>query len=281
MHPCGALTYTNLMFFSGIKGFNWPVSATMYEYNKTFTEDIRTADLSYEEYRPVEDHRANVAKLEDTFQFPALGSSKVSMEAGRSCKSRYCKMFSTASGCPFGNNCTYNHDEQSINRETTTIVLGRASAVGHRNGGVTGNQGPVPLPARPMVLSSPLPPPLSSLTIARATFNTNLKPPNWRTRICSQWEQAGYCPFGSKCNFAHGEAELQRYGGGPLNREANLNNQGLVFLKNVAASVVGPSVSSVACAGGSEKLPIAEEKSFQKWPKKINRIYGDWIDDIE
>jgi hypothetical protein len=32
------------------------------------------------------------------------------------------------------------------------------------------------------------------------------KPSNWKTRICNKWEMTGYCPFGSKCHFAHGAA---------------------------------------------------------------------------
>ena len=34
----------------------------------------------------------------------------------------------------------------------------------------------------------------------------NAKPSNWKTRICNKWELTGYCPFGSKCHFAHGVA---------------------------------------------------------------------------
>ncbi|GJR84897.1 zinc finger CCCH domain-containing protein 56 [Tanacetum coccineum] len=43
-----------------------------------------------------------------------------------------------------------------------------------------------------------------------AGSNSLLKPSNWKTRICNKWEQTGYCPFGSKCHFAHGDAGLMR-----------------------------------------------------------------------
>ncbi|KAK8952750.1 Zinc finger CCCH domain-containing protein 56 [Platanthera guangdongensis] len=29
---------------------------------------------------------------------------------------------------------------------------------------------------------------------------------NWKTRICNKWEMTGYCPFDTKCHFAHGAA---------------------------------------------------------------------------
>ncbi|EYU32122.1 hypothetical protein MIMGU_mgv1a012273mg [Erythranthe guttata] len=35
-----------------------------------------------------------------------------------------------------------------------------------------------------------------------------LKPSNWKTRICNKWELTGYCPFGTKCHFAHGAAGI-------------------------------------------------------------------------
>ncbi|MBA0621497.1 hypothetical protein Godav_007111 [Gossypium davidsonii] len=49
---------------------------------------------------------------------------------------------------------------------------------------------------------------------------SNVKPSNWKTRICNKWELTGYCPFGNKCHFAHGVAELHRHGGALGDTEA-------------------------------------------------------------
>ena len=65
--------------------------------------------------------------------------------------------------------------------------------------------------------------------------------------------------------------ELRRFGGALVNPR----NQGL----NVPNTVAAPS-SSVAVAGGAAQLQGAEKRS-RLMTKKINRIYGDWIDDSE
>uniref|UniRef100_A0A7N2RE89 C3H1-type domain-containing protein n=1 Tax=Quercus lobata TaxID=97700 RepID=A0A7N2RE89_QUELO len=66
-----------------------------------------------------------------------------------------------------------NAHRQSKNRESVTISLGLGA---HGGAAATPVSGP------------------------------NAKPSNWKTRICHKWELTGYCPFGSKCHFAHGVA---------------------------------------------------------------------------
>lgn len=44
---------------------------------------------------------------------------------------------------------------------------------------------------------------------------------NYKTRLCSRWEKGELCIYGDKCHFAHGQAELRAYSGGP-----NYNNTG-------------------------------------------------------
>eukprot|EP00494_Astrolonche_serrata_P004276 UN04288 len=80
------------------------------------------------------------------------------------------------------------HDEQSKARESVAISLSPSVGGGSYN----------------------------SAAAAAASPNgpTILKPSNWKTRICNKWEMTGYCPFGSKYHFAHGAAELHKYGGG-------------------------------------------------------------------
>lgn len=80
-------------------------------------------------------------------------------------KGRHCKKFYSGEGCPYGESCTFLHDEASRNRESFAVSLG------HRGGG--------------------------NVIAAAAS-------PNWKTRMCNKWEMSGYCPFGTNCRFAHG-----------------------------------------------------------------------------
>lgn len=81
-------------------------------------------------------------------------------------------------------------------------------------------------------------------------------------------------------------AELQHFGGGLVNPEANTNKQGpmyphvIVGAGSSAARVVAAPGSSVAHAGGSEQ-PSGAAKRPWKGPNKISLIYGDWIEDLE
>ncbi|GFP91516.1 zinc finger CCCH domain-containing protein 12 [Phtheirospermum japonicum] len=107
----------------------------------------------------------------EQFQIPILG---VSDEAQRSYKGRHCKKFYTEEGCPYGESCTFMHDEQSRARESVVISLGPGGYGGNNSG----------------------------------NGSAVLKSSNWKTRICNKWEITGYCPFGSKCHFAHGAAGI-------------------------------------------------------------------------
>ncbi|KAF7809490.1 Zinc finger CCCH domain-containing protein 56 [Senna tora] len=211
----------------------------------------------------------------EEFQIPSVVSSGFEGEMQRSYKGRHCKKFYTEEGCPYGDNCTFLHDEQSKNRESVAISLGPGY-----NGGGGG-----------------------AAAAAAGGNGTNSKPSNWKTRICNKWEMTGYCPFGNKCHFAHGSAELHRYGGGLVDGEnrdtasaaggAPDTKQGVVALKSGADTVVVASVTPVAHSDvyhmgvPSQRPSIVMQRpgqrAHQKWkgPDKISRIYGDWIDDIE
>ncbi|KAI3692003.1 hypothetical protein L6452_31808 [Arctium lappa] len=215
----------------------------------------------------------------EEFQIQSLGSSRFMIEMQRSSKSRHCKKFSSQEGCPLGHKCPYLHDDEIKGRERIAIILGPGSSIGYRNGGATGNRSgaaaaPPLAPAAAPPLAPAAAPPLAPL-LAPAASNSTVKPLSWKTKICNKWEQTNSCPFGSKCIFAHGEAELRRYGGGLLvDNEANPNKQ---------VNVVASTHSSVACGGGSGLLPATAEGPIRKWkgPNKISRVYGDWIEDID
>ncbi|KAK4783108.1 hypothetical protein SAY86_007482 [Trapa natans] len=213
----------------------------------------------------------------EEFQIPSIGSSGFTGESQRSYKGRHCKKFYTEEGCPYGDSCTFLHDEQSKNRESVAISLGPGgySGGGGDGGGTTlngGNEGGAVL---------------------------NLKPSNWKTRICNKWELTGYCPFGSKCHFAHGNAELHKYGGGLVDSESRDSSsvppnekQGAGVTAKAPLDIVFTTVNSVPHSdvyymGVTSQRPASTvqrtgQRALQKWkgPNKISRIYGDWIDDV-
>ncbi|KAA8525866.1 hypothetical protein F0562_007721 [Nyssa sinensis] len=212
-----------------------------------------------------EEEQAVSSEPREEFQIPSLSSAGFDGETPRSYKGRHCKKFYTDEGCPYGDNCTFLHDEHSKSRESVAISLGPGM-----NGGCGGGGN-----------------------------GSNLKPSNWKTRICNKWEQTGSCPFGNKCHFAHGIGELHRYGGELVEPEAKDSfsgpldpKQGAVPSKTSADTIVA-SVNSVPHSDGyhvgvpsqrlSNVIQRTGQRPHQKWkgPDKISRIYGDWIDDIE
>ncbi|KVH91710.1 zinc finger CCCH domain-containing protein 12-like [Cynara cardunculus var. scolymus] len=212
----------------------------------------------------------------EEFEIPSLGSPRFIIEKLRSSRVRHCRKFSSEEGCPFGDKCTYLHDDKMKGRERTAILLGPGSSVGYGNGGATGSGSGTAAapPLAPPPLALPLAAAPAAAPLVSAASNSTVKP-SWKTKICYKWERTGNCPYGSKCIFAHGAAELHRYGGGLLvDDEANPNQQ---------VNVVAATRSSVAHVGGSGLPPATSERPVRKWkgPDKISRIYGDWIDDLE
>ncbi|XP_014517014.1 zinc finger CCCH domain-containing protein 12 isoform X2 [Vigna radiata var. radiata] len=160
-------------------------------------EELRRPPPNWQEIVAAhEEEKAVMAEPREEFQIPTVGSSTFAGDTmQRSYKGRHCKKFYTEEGCPYGDSCTFLHDEQSKNRESVAISLGPggyagggggSSGGGSGGGGVSGNGG-------------------GGSSGANAAGNgANSKPSNWKTRICNKWEMTGYCPFGNKCHFAHG-----------------------------------------------------------------------------
>ncbi|KAL8196338.1 hypothetical protein R6Q57_025338 [Mikania cordata] len=243
------------------------------------------SNLTYEGHKAV---------LSESFQVPAFGSSSLPvLENDISYKLQHCKRYYSESGCPFGDNCIYIHDDDANTWESSTIIMGPGFGDGYSTGEASGNGGQpagsvplAPLQARPLsaaaIETTMLP--LAPVLVAQTVSYSTTKLLNWKTRICSRWERSGYCQYGSKCFFAHGDEELQQYRNGNVDKGANPNNQQLM-VPNLAATygsattahVVTASGSSVTHAGGSRKMSEAHPEV--EIPKKINWIYGDWIDD--
>ncbi|XP_074275367.1 zinc finger CCCH domain-containing protein 56 [Silene latifolia] len=184
-------------------------------------------------------------------QIPTISTTDSRSESQRAYKGRHCKKFYTEEGCPYGDNCTFLHDEQSRSRESVAI----------------------------------------SVTPVLAATPSTLKPSNWKTRICNKWETTGSCPFGPKCHFAHGWAELHNFTGGAEGdgRESSMASETKpsgMATKTDATSAVSEfhhAGGGIASQRPSIVIKVVGQRPLPKWkgPDKISRIYGDWIDDIE
>ncbi|KAJ3688416.1 hypothetical protein LUZ61_017580 [Rhynchospora tenuis] len=247
-------------------------------------EELRKPPPNWQEILAAAQLEQNQRQDEGSFEapreehsIPILTSSNVGGEGQRNYKGRHCKKFYTEEGCPYGESCTFLHDEQSKARESVAISL--SPTVG---GGAAAAA--------------------AGFGTAQGAAVAGQKPSNWKTRICNKWEMTGYCPFGSKCHFAHGSAELHKYGGGLVDTDGkevttpDSKQAGVVSLKSltenpVASSASAPHVDVYHAGVPSQRLqpivsqrPVAQaQRPIQKWrgPDKISRIYGDWIDETD
>ncbi|XP_034903343.1 zinc finger CCCH domain-containing protein 39 isoform X2 [Populus alba] len=185
-------------------------------------------------------------------------------------KMKLCKKFYNGEECPYGDRCNFLHEDPANFREdmgrfreSSAISIGTTDHLMGQGSGVL-NAAEVNRPANTAVSDAP---------------RSNLiKPVYWKTKLCTKWEMTGQCPFGEKCHFAHGLAELQVPGG---RTEVEAGNAGSAVTK--APTPVLPNNMSPSMTVNVPSL--VEEKGTKcllKWKgqKKINRIYADWLDDL-
>ncbi|KAK4418633.1 Zinc finger CCCH domain-containing protein 56 [Sesamum alatum] len=175
--------------------------------------------------------------------------------------SQQCMKLCGEEGCPYGENCNLIHHEDSKDREHVAICLLPGTGGSYR-----GSQ-------------------------SKSTLNSA----NWKTRLCNKWESTGYCPFRSRCHFAHGVAELRRYGGELLIPEAKdsfaCGTMGGAVPARASAGAMNAPTSSVPhsyrVGAPPRRLSIMMkrpgETPTRRWkgPGKISKVYGDWVDDLE
>ncbi|CAM6113687.1 unnamed protein product [Calypogeia fissa] len=222
---------------------------------------------------------------------PSPSPSQGGVDMQRFHKTRPCKKYFSEMGCPYGDRCNFLHDEPSPQMASKS---GRESVVVTvvANGGGSGS-GPAPSP--------------SAGGVAGAGGTLNQRPPNWKTRLCNKWETTGNCPFGEKCHFAHGTAELQRYGGGPVDPSSleagALSQMDSRFGIHSSGNSFGdgddsgpsypdsyPQAGMMRQASGQslQQTPRSnsgmgsKSSSIWKGPTSgISTIYGDWLDENE
>ncbi|KAL8142680.1 hypothetical protein V2J09_015712 [Rumex salicifolius] len=261
-------------------------------------EELRRPPPNWQDIVAAHDEERGVpVEQREEHQIPTVTSTEPRGETQRSYKGRHCKKFYTEEGCPYGYNCTFLHDEQSRSRESVAISVspsvggggGGYAGAGVVLGGGGGGGGDGGGSSSGVVV------------VGGGGGGANEKPSNWKTRICNKWETTGNCPFGSKCHFAHGLAELHKYGGGLMETESRDSSapmeskQGIIVAaKNdtVAASNLSTprmDFHHAGPAGFPSQRPynvmqqVGGQRSSQRWkgPDRISKIYGDWIDDIE
>ncbi|XVF34706.1 hypothetical protein REPUB_Repub18cG0082100 [Reevesia pubescens] len=190
---------------------------------------------------------------------------------------KLCKKFYNGEECPYGDRCNFLHEDPSKFRDD----MGRfreSSAIS------IGTTGP---PAGLGTVSDQSEGNRAVNSTASDAFRGNMKPVcpvYWKTKLCTKWETTGHCPFGEKCHFAHGQTELQgmngRVDGDFGNTGSGLTRIGSISTKihNLPANDPPPVTASVPSLNEEAQA----KKCLFKWkgPRKINRIYGDWLDDL-
>lgn len=181
---------------------------------------------------------------------------------------KLCKKFYNGEECPYGDRCNFLHedpakfrDDSGRFRETSAICIG---TTGMPTGQGTGS---------------------SQSDVSRpntgADSRVTSKPVYWKTKLCTKWEITGQCPFGEKCHFAHGLADLQS----PSGRfEGDAVQTALVVATKPQPQLLhindGPPL--MAAKGPTSTEEAQSKKCLLRWKghKKINQIYGDWLDDL-
>jgi hypothetical protein len=86
--------------------------------------------------------------------------------------------------CKFGDQCNFAHGESDL-RDADTALLALSTAASAAS------------TARPAA--------------GKAKDDGQAQKKPYKTRMCQNWLDAGHCKFGSRCMFAHGDAELKAY----------------------------------------------------------------------
>uniref|UniRef100_A0A7N0UYY3 C3H1-type domain-containing protein n=1 Tax=Kalanchoe fedtschenkoi TaxID=63787 RepID=A0A7N0UYY3_KALFE len=181
------------MFFKTKLCCKFRVGTCPYVTNCNFAhslEELRKPPPNWQDIVAAHDGEKKVLEPREEFKIPSVVSTDFSGDGSRSSRGRHCKKFYTAEGCPYGDSCTYIHDEHSRARESVAISLNTGGS-GGGGGGSSGGGGAGGSTHYGIVVGG---------------GPQNLKPANWKTKICNKWEMTGFCPFGSKCHFAHGAA---------------------------------------------------------------------------
>ncbi|GMI88597.1 hypothetical protein like AT3G19360 [Hibiscus trionum] len=191
---------------------------------------------------------------------------------------KLCKKFSNGEECPYGDRCNFLHEAPSKFRDD----MGRFRESSVISIGTTGPPAAQGTPFDQLGTSRP------GNSTGSDALRGNTKPAYpvyWKTKLCTKWEITGHCPFGEKCHFAHGQSELKPV---PVRVDGDFGNAGpgLTRIGSISTKMHNlpandpPKVTVNAPPASNEETQA--KKCLLKWKgaRKINRIYGDWLDDM-
>ncbi|KAL3532363.1 hypothetical protein ACH5RR_005884 [Cinchona calisaya] len=188
---------------------------------------------------------------------------------------KLCKKFYSGEECPYGERCNFLHErpipsfssfeerpksrtDMPMQRESSVISIGtRGYAIGNVRGFDQSE------------ISKPVNPNMDALR-AKQVF--------WKTKLCSKWEITGHCPYGERCQFAHGQSELI-VSTAQVDVEVTVNSSPI---QTQAAALPVTDSYPANVEVGTPLNEAREGKNFSRWilKRKINKIYADWIDDL-
>ncbi|KAF5802847.1 putative transcription factor C3H family [Helianthus annuus] len=179
---------------------------------------------------------------------------------------KICKKFYNGDECPYGERCNFLHESPAKFKAEAGVDGGRTRESSVINIRTVVDRGQSQTEAGQ-----------DCITIGKTDQDASrgsVKTSFWKTQICGKWEMTGQCIFAEKCHFAHGLAELQT---GRV--EGDRHHYG----GSVAAHMVSGPITEPLATASATAVPVVRRgvgKGFLKLAnKKLNRIYGDWIDD--
>ncbi|XVF74708.1 hypothetical protein PTKIN_Ptkin13bG0133200 [Pterospermum kingtungense] len=157
--------------------------------------------------------------------------------------------------CSYGDRCRFLHAIPDKSRDISVLNVVPGAALVNQNGG------PGELGFKGFV---------GSLS---ADCEGKFKPALWSTKLCNNWKLSESCPYGKACRFAHGPAELQKFGGHSA-LESWIVPTSPCALKNVHSDW-----------NGTERYieqQVQETKGSLKRKQvvKLCDIYADWLEDM-
>ncbi|KAI3694809.1 hypothetical protein L1987_77790 [Smallanthus sonchifolius] len=184
---------------------------------------------------------------------------------------RICRKFYNGDECPYGEKCNFLHESPAKFKVEAVMDIGRPRETSVINIQPVVDHGQSQTDVGHDYITTVK----TDQDASRVSVKTNF----WKTQICGKWETTGQCIFADKCHFAHGLAELHTPAG-RVEGDRHPYAGG-----SVAANMVyGPKTEPLATASAAA-VPVVQQgvgKGFLKLAhKKLNRIYGDWIDDEE
>ncbi|KAK9697799.1 hypothetical protein RND81_08G062000 [Saponaria officinalis] len=193
-------------------------------------------------------------------------------------KMKLCKKYYNGEECPYGERCNFLHKDPPKFRDAAPPPRFRESSSTRESSAISiGTTGPpVGAPRAPEPFEGNRNAVSSNASVDASRGNS--RPVYWKTRRCMKFETTGFCPFGDTCHYAHGQAELLLPGGRPADSEPTLGSSAPLKAVPPATDPTPMKTENVFPTNEGQS-----KKSLLKWnsTKKINRIYGDWIDDLD